>query len=162
MKKTALWLLIGGIVYYAIEGIWRTLTHSDPPHIAMMAIGGLCFALVGGINQIPRFYRLSMRWQALIGACIVTAVELVSGLICNVWLVWGMWDYSHMPLNFMGQICGLYALLWVVLMPFAMYLEDRLHWYCDKAAGREPLYDYTLGDAYRWLVFGEPKGDDDR
>ena len=154
MKKLLLWLAIGGVTYYAIEGIWRHITCSEPPHIAMMAIGGLCLVLVGGINQVPAFYHLSMRVQAILGSLIVLAVELAAGLVFNVWLGWGLWDYSHMPLNFMGQICALYWFLWLLLMPFAIWLEDRLCWLIDKAYGRDAVYDYTLGDAYHWAFFG--------
>ena len=166
MKKQLLWLLIGGIVYYAIEGVWRCMTGSGPPHVLMMVIGGVCFAAVGAINQIPAFYdRLSMRAQALIGAGIILAVELASGMIFNVWLGMELWDYAHMPLNLRGQICLLYGVLWLLLAPFAIWLEDRLsiirHAYYvwrKRPKPRERLWDYTLFQAYKELVmFGEKR-----
>jgi len=155
MKKSLLWLLIGGIVYYAIEGLWRHFTGSAPPHVAMMTIGGLCFVAVGGINQIPRFYETPMLVQAIVGAVIVLAVEFLSGLVFNVWLGWYLWDYSHLPFNVMGQVCPLYGALWFLIMPFAIWLEDRINWYYETAHGRRARYNYTLRDAYKWLFFGE-------
>ena len=43
--------------------------------------------------------------QMLICSIIITAVEFTSGLILNVWLGLGIWDYSNMPFNILGQIC---------------------------------------------------------
>ena len=58
-----------------------------------------------------------------------STAELVAGLILNVWLGLGIWDYSTMPLNFMGQICLPFCLLWVLLSVVAVVLDDWLrHW----------------------------------
>ena len=165
IAKTLLWLVLGGLIYYAIEGFWRIPTNGGWAHISMAFVGGLCFVLVGGINQVPRFYHLTMRAQALIGTMIVLAVEFSAGLILNIWLKMGIWDYSEMPLNLCGQICLLYGIFWFLLMPFAIWLEDRLNlmYFIYKGQGGKDagekgaaeLYDYTLLGAYRELIFGK-------
>ncbi len=161
MSKIPLWVLLGGMVYFTIEGLWR-IPQGGWANIAMLFVGGICFVLIGGINQIPAFFSLSMRWQALIGAVIVLAVEYIAGLVLNVWMGLGIWDYSSLPLNIHGQICLPFAALWLLLMPFAIWLEDKFTliqsaYMCFR--GKEPqmkmTWDYTLRQAYRELFIGK-------
>ena len=130
MKRWArlltLWFIMGAL-YYVLEGLWR-IPQGGYANIVMLPIGGLCGIAVGSINQIPRFYRLPVILQSLIGAAMVLAVELAAGIILNVWLGLGIWDYSGLPWNLLGQICLPFALLWLLLMPFAIWLEDTLRW----------------------------------
>lgn len=127
MKKTALKLaalaLCGGCLYYAIEMLWRGRSHWT-----MAVLGGICFVLIGGINEfIP--WEMPLTLQGVIGAAIVTALEFVSGLILNVWLGLGIWDYSQMPLNLLGQICLPFTLLWIPLAMCAVVLDDWLRYW---------------------------------
>jgi len=155
MRKSFLWMLLGGMAYYAVEGLWRIPSNGGWANISMLFVGGLCFMLIGEINQIPAFYRLSMLNQALIGAVIVLVVEFISGYILNIRLGLGIWDYSGLAFNIMGQICLPFGVIWFFLMPFAIWLEDRLNWIYWKAFGGEkPEYDYTLRQAYKELLFG--------
>ncbi|MFQ9801704.1 MAG: putative ABC transporter permease [Clostridia bacterium] len=39
-----------------------------------------------------------------------------------------IWDYTGQPGNIMGQICLPYGVLWFAIMPFTIWLEDRLRW----------------------------------
>ena len=51
----------------------------------MFILGSLCFLLLGGINEfLP--WELGFVWQMLIGAGIVTILELIFGIVVNVWL----------------------------------------------------------------------------
>jgi uncharacterized membrane protein len=112
--------LFGGAVYYIIEVAWRGYSH-----FSMFIVGGLCFVLIGAINNyFP--WELGILQQSLIAGAIVTAVEFVSGLIVNVLLGWNVWDYSDFPFNLMGQICLLYALLWIPLSVVGIFLDDWL------------------------------------
>jgi len=115
-------LLWGGFIYYIIELMWRG--HSHP---SMFLVGGLCFVLIGGINNyLP--WSLGIVQQSLIGAVIITAVELIAGLIVNVWLGLDVWDYSNLPLNFMGQISLLFFVLWIPLATVAIFIDDWLRY----------------------------------
>ena len=97
---------IGGAIYAVIELIWRGHTHWT-----MALLGGLLFVLIGAINEyIP--WRIPLWRQGVIGALIVTWAELVAGLVLNVWLRLGIWDYSYLPGNFMGQICPQFTAGW--------------------------------------------------
>lgn len=109
----------------------------------MLPIGGLCGLLIGGINQYPRFSNLPVYKQALIGTAIVLIIEYFTGYVLNIKLGLNIWDYSALPLNISGQICLLYGLLWFLLMPFAVWLEDYLRW----RLWNERTY-YSIGNIY--------------
>lgn len=100
----ALVFLTGGLGYMGLELLWRGRTH-----YSMGLAGGLCAMLMYLL-----FSRVRMPfWAAyLCGAAIISAIELGFGLLFNVRLGMNVWDYSAVPLNFMGQICLPFALLW--------------------------------------------------
>ena len=100
--------------------------------------------LIGGVNQIPKFYNLKMWVQSLIGTLIVTSVEFIFGIVLNVLLGLSLWDYSDMMFNVMGQVCLLYAVLWFLLMPLAIWLEDYIRWAFWREGEK-----YTLLSAYK-------------
>ena len=96
--KYVLLFLVGGFAYGGIEIMSRGYSH-----ISMFVAGGICFILIGLINE-TKSYEIALIKQMVISAAIITAVELVTGLVVNVWLGLKVWDYSNRPLNFMGQI----------------------------------------------------------
>jgi len=116
-----LWLW-GGFIYYLIEIAWRG--HSHP---SMFVTGGICFIVIGGLNKwyAPAF---GILWRALIGAIVITVIELAAGIIVNIWLGLNVWDYSDLPLNVLGQICLPYTVLWIPLAIFAVWLDGFLRW----------------------------------
>lgn len=100
---------IGGSLYMLTEIIWRGYSHWT-----MGAAGGICFLMLGWIHS--RFSRsVPLYLQAISGAVLVTAIELLFGIICNIWLNLNIWDYGNLPFNLFGQICLPYALLWIPL-----------------------------------------------
>lgn len=123
-KILVIWVLLG-MVYFTIEGIWR-IPKGGYANIVMLPIGGLCGLMVGGINQIPKFYKMKVIYQSLIGAALVTIIEFLSGLVLNIHLGLRIWDYSGMPLNIMGQVCLPFSILWFLIMPLCIWLEDRI------------------------------------
>lgn len=121
--KHAVLASCGGCVYFLIEMAWRG--HS---HWTMAVLGGVCFVLIGDINEfIP--WNMPLILQGAIGSGIVTALELVAGIILNLWLGLGIWDYSNMPFNLLGQICLPFTLLWVALSIVAVVLDDWLRYW---------------------------------
>lgn len=54
--------------------------------------------------------------------------EQAFGLILNVWLGLGMWDYSNMPGNILGQICPQFMVLWFFLSAIGIFLDDLIRW----------------------------------
>lgn len=127
--------MVGGIVYIGCEVIYRGHTHWS-----MFILGGLCLIIIGLLNEKPFFPEsFGIIPQALLGAVIITVLEFVTGLIVNVWLGLGIWDYSNMPLNIMGQICLPFTLLWVILAAVAIVIDD----YIRYSLFDEPFPTYT-------------------
>lgn len=121
--KLCILALIGGITYVLIELAWRGYSH-----ISMFILGAFCFVLLGGINEfLP--WELGFVWQMLIGAGIVTILELIVGIVVNVWLGLEVWDYSNLPFNFMGQICLSFSFAWTLLSGVAIVVDDYLRYW---------------------------------
>lgn len=118
--KTGILGYMGGMTYVLLEWLWRG--HSHP---SMFLLGGLCFVLLGLINEDGR-PELPLWLQSLMGAVIVTALELACGLVVNVHLGMDVWDYSNLPFNFLGQICLYFFLLWIPLSGVAIIADDWL------------------------------------
>lgn len=124
--KMIVLLIIGGTIYFGIEMLWRG--HS---HWSMALVGGICFIAIGAINEyIP--WEMGMVQQSLIGACLVTGIEFIAGLILNVWLGLAIWDYSNLPFNIMGQICLPFFFAWIVLSAVAIVVDDYLRYWLFK------------------------------
>ena len=117
IRNKVVFFSIGGIGYAVIELLWRRRTHWT-----MFLAGGICFMLFSVAAEKYKTRKLLFKctWCALA----VTTVELIFGLIFNLILGMNVWDYSRQPLNFLGQICPLYTLLWGVLsIPFIPLAE---------------------------------------
>lgn len=114
--------LIGGVLFNLVEFLWRGYSFFE-----MTVVGGLCFVLIGGINELFP-WDMALTSQMLLSAAAVTGVELVAGLIFNVWLGLGIWDYSDQCYQFMGQICLLYFNLWFLLSAIGILLDDFIRW----------------------------------
>lgn len=121
--KEAILAIIGGITYVIIELIWRG--HS---HISMFILGGICFVVIGLINEVFP-WDFGLLWQSLIGSVIITACEFITGVIVNIWLGLGVWDYSTLPFNILGQICLPFSLLWIIISYLAIILDDYLRYW---------------------------------
>ncbi|MCI5605504.1 MAG: hypothetical protein ACI4C7_08095 [Clostridia bacterium] len=113
---------LGGIFYIIIELLWRGYSHWS-----MFILGGLCFVLIGVINEFYTF-DIPLFIQMLIGAFIITVLEFITGCIVNLWLGLDVWDYYDMPMNILGQICLPYTILWFLLSPVCIIVDDYLRY----------------------------------
>ena len=111
--------VIFGLMYVTIELLYRGHTH-----YSMFIVGGICGVLIGLINDnTPDIPLLP---QCVLGAVIITIIELLTGLFLNVYLGLNMWDYSNQPFNFMGQICPQFCIIWCVLSILVIRIDDWL------------------------------------
>lgn len=117
---------IGAFLYLWVEIFYRGYTHWT-----MGVLGGLCFVLVGFINEYLS-WDTPLWLQGVIGSFIITVLEFISGLALNIWLGLGIWDYSQMPFNLMGQICLPFTIVWVFLSILAIILDDYLRYWIFK------------------------------
>ena len=115
----------GGSIYVLLELVLRGRSHWT-----MFLLGGLCFVLIGLLNEVIP-WEMPLPLQGVIGSAIVTALEFATGCIVNLWLGWDVWDYSNLPFNILGQICLPFSLLWVVVSVAAVVLDDwlRYRWF---------------------------------
>lgn len=78
----------------------------------------------GALNQI--FPHMKVSVQMLLSGGIITLLEFVTGYIVNIQLNIGVWDYSYLPYNFMGQICLPYSILWIFLSLVIIFVDDGI------------------------------------
>ena len=75
--------------------------------------------------------------QAVLGGIVLIVSQLTAGLVFNVWLGLGLWDYTSLFGNFLGQICLRYALLWLLLAGPLLILFDMIGF---RSGGPWPHY----------------------
>ena len=92
----------GGLAYVGLELLWRGRSHGS-----MFLAGGSCFMLLGQLGRHSK----SLLVRGIGGSCIITGVELATGLLTN--RQYKVWDYRSVPFNYKGQICLSYSLLWI-------------------------------------------------
>lgn len=129
MWKKGVLFYLGGSAYMGLELLWRGRSHGS-----MFLAGGLCFLLIGHLSRVEP--KLPLLLRAVVGAGIVTMVELGTGLLAN--RNYTVWDYRSLPGNLWGQICPQFTLLWIPVSLLAIGLYELL----DKnvgAAVRRPL-----------------------
>ena len=111
--KMILLFLLGGSSYVGLELLWRGRSH-----VSMFFAGGICFLLLGKLNRTQP--RLPILARGIFGTVVITSVELLAGLLAN--RDYSVWDYRAMPVNFHGQVCLPFSLLWIPLSLGAMEL----------------------------------------
>ena len=138
--------VIGAFGYALIELLWRWRTHWT-----MMVTGGICFMIIYALSRLER---VPLAYKCAMGALAITAVEFTVGCIVNRALGWGVWDYSDLEYNIMGQVCLLFSIIWYLLCIPAFYLcrvldntlflsyENKY----EKVLQRKELFNKTDGD----------------
>lgn len=132
----------GGTVYYFLEVIWKLL-REEPERISwtMLVVAVLlCIPVERCGAELP--WSCPLWLQALACAALVTAVELAAGLVLNVWMGLGVWDYSRLPGNLWGQICPQFSALWWGLCLVFIPVFDWLRWTVE--GGTKPIYTMKI------------------
>ncbi len=107
LKETLFCFAFGGVFYGMLEIAFRGYTHWT-----MVLTGGAVLAL---INLVNKSKHINLFYRCVIGAVIITSLELAVGMLVNIRLGWGVWDYSDKPFNFLGQICLQFFACWFLL-----------------------------------------------
>ena len=144
MSRAGRWVLSmllwfwGGTVYYLLEVVYKTATgHPERISWTMLVVAILLTVPVERCGaELP--WSCPLWLQAVACATLVTAVELVEGLILNVWLGLGVWDYSQLPGNLWGQICPQFAAVWWVICLVFIPVFDWMRWAVES--GERPHY----------------------
>ena len=106
---------LGGTLYTLLELLWRGRSHSS-----MFLLGGGCFLMLGRLRRL----RLPLPVKLLLGSAGITAGELATGLLVN--RNFAVWDYRPQPLNFLGQICLGFSLLWIPVPLLGMWIYGAM------------------------------------
>ena len=100
--------LLGCFIYSSFEIAARGYTHWT-----MTLLGGIVGMLLYRLHGTAPRHTLLL--QALSGAFIITALEMVVGVLDNLVLQWHVWSYREMPWNVYGQICLPFSVLWFLV-----------------------------------------------
>ncbi|WP_444645458.1 putative ABC transporter permease [Caproiciproducens sp. R1] len=139
LLKDALLLVIGGDIYLIMEICYRGYSHWS-----MFILGGVCFLGLGYINRFLS-WETPLVLQMLIGMLLITALELITGMIVNVHFGWEVWDYSQKPFNLFGQICLSSSIGWYFLSAVGIVLDDYLRcWIFEEEQPRYYLFHKKL------------------
>ena len=106
----------------------------------MFLLGGICFLFAGFQNEYIEWeYPL---WKQILRVDIfIVVAEFLVGCIVNLWLGWDVWDYSDIPLNLLGQICLLFAFLWIPISAIAIIFDDYVrYWFFEEEKPRYKLF----------------------
>lgn len=105
---------IGALGYPLLEVAWRGRTHPS-----MSLTGGLSTMLIHRIGKTC----VPLPCKAILCGLGITAVEACCGLICN--RQHQVWDYRRMPLNWRGQVCLPFTLVWCGLSAAYLVVEEH-------------------------------------
>lgn len=119
--RNTLIFLIGGFLYFIVELLYRG--HS---HYTMIILGGICFIIIGLLNENIFEWEMSIIGQMFISSVIISVLELIFGYILNIKLNLQIWTYSDQPYNLYGQICLLYTVIWFWLSLPCILIDDWL------------------------------------
>ena len=96
-------------------------------HWSMSVAGGLALTAIYAVRTgLPT---LALPWQCLLCAAAITVIEFLIGCAVNRKNNDPVWDYSHLPFHYKGQICLGYFLLWLFLsLPALQIAETIARW----------------------------------
>lgn len=106
---------IGALGYPLLELCWRGRTH-----ISMAVAGGCCAELLHCASK----RKGSLCLKAALCGLGITGIEAACGLVWN--RRHQVWDYRRLPLNWCGQVCLPYTLLWCGLSALWLAAETQL------------------------------------
>ncbi len=121
--KQAVLFYLGGTAYMTLEFLWRGRSHGS-----MFLLGGLCFLGMGRL--VKGFARVPLAVKVMMGAAMVTALELIAGLLVN--RQYAVWDYRDLPYNYKGHICLNFSLLWMPVTLMGMWLYGKADKYLTR------------------------------
>ena len=146
-KAATLWLVLGGI-YLVMELISRWLqgymvgfeiagmtqsywSLTGWTSIWMLPIGGFAGLFCGFLNNHKHTKEWRMIFHSLLSLLFIWVLEYTSGLILNVWLGLGTWDYTGKIFAsvFQNQICLEMGLIFFAITPFIFWVDDIIRFY---------------------------------
>lgn len=129
-----------GTVYFFIEVAWKTLRGRPDTISWTMLVLALILAIPLERCGAEMPWHAPLWLQGFVCGMGITAAELLAGLVLNVWLGLGIWDYSGLPFNLAGQICLPFFGIWCLLSMPAIVILDWLRYAVE--GGERPHYSF--------------------
>ena len=127
--------VVFGLMYYGVEILYRGYSHWT-----MAVLAGIIAILIGSLNDTFS-YEMPFDLQILVGTCFATVFEGIAGIILNVFLGLGIWDYSNLWGTFFFEQCNIFfCAAWAVLSAACIVLQDCLVYYVLKTDDERPHY----------------------
>lgn len=134
-----LWVWTGGL-YFMIEVAWKTF--QDKPATISWTMFVLAILLAIPLErfgaELPWYMPLFI--QAMICATAITVMEFITGYILNIRMGLGIWDYSHLPGNILGQICLPFCIVWFIASALGIVMLDWMRYAVE--GGERPRYTF--------------------
>ena len=117
--------LISGTIYYIIECLFKG--HASTKE--MFILSGILTIFIQMINNLFS-YETDFLLQGICGSLIITLSEAIGGYQWNLIEHKEIWDYSSLPLSFVGgQVNVFFSILaWIPLSMFGIVLLDYMEW----------------------------------
>ncbi|MCI5650584.1 MAG: hypothetical protein ACI4EG_06600 [Fusicatenibacter sp.] len=126
--------LIGYCIYLAIEVTYRGFSYR------LMGLSGGAALMGIGILKDLGLDEFSLPVQMMVGAVLITALELYSGMYALLVLNVRMWDYRGIWMSqCQGLICPLFSFLWFLLSGVGIVVADVCDYYLFQGE-RRPIY----------------------
>ena len=85
------------------------------------------------------YFFIEVAWKTAHGRPeAISWTMLALAILLNIWLGLGIWDYSAMPWNLLGQICPQFFLVWIALSMFGIVMLDWMRYTIE--GGERPHY----------------------
>ena len=130
---------------------WHYWTLMGNTSLWMMPVYVFGIGMIEYLNDQKWYYQSKMIWQTLIGGFCIGLVELISGIIINLWIGINAWSYFHEYGHILGQVCIKNFILFSLSVPLCIFLTDRIEWYLYRNEEDKELLVYSLFSIYKDL-----------
>lgn len=116
--------IFGACIGWVLEVVYRSIRYKQfvnpgflsGPYLPLYGFGVILLHFFSNLDySFIQNTVLQMIFYSAVVTVMLTAIELIAGLIFINALKIKLWDYSSRPLNFKGIICPLFTVIWGVL-----------------------------------------------
>lgn len=133
----------GALFYGGFELVGRGYTH-----ISMGILGGISLCIIHFLDTEMNNSLICLTMNAAVSAFFITSCELLTGEVLNRGMCMRIWDYSNLPLNFDGQICVLFSILWFMLSIVGILLDMLIRRKIFQETAEVDIIDESLSEPY--------------
>lgn len=131
---------------------WHYWTLMGHVSLWMCFVYIMAFPLLNKLNDIPKFYKLPMIVQTIIGGFIIGLIEFSWGFLLIKILGLNCWNYSNEMFNIMGLVCLRNYLWFTLAYPLVIFLVDNTQWYIYREYEKEDILHYNILDNYKKMI----------